>query len=407
MLAYPFYFPNLTMSSDWDVLQAIIATMRSFNNKPTLSHVTGHQDRTIAFDNLSLPAQLNVEADDLAGCYVYDPNTDPSRVPRISGNTVQVHIPKGTITSRLKSVIRRHASEPAMRDHLCNRNGWSKNELQLIDWPTHGICIRKQFKLKRFFVKFLHDWLPVGAQVAKYKQDLSAKCPSCPHDQEDRDHFLRCPSRRLWQDKLIKDLRQYCQNNHTREALKDILIESILSWFQNAPVILSCFGEVYQVLIKQQAAVGWIQLLLGRFVHEWSILQEEFLRSLQQRPKHSSGSGWVIGVTTVIWKHIQKEWETRNSASHGVDDETREHPRIEQAKREIASMYELKDKVLPRDRELFYATTEEHFEKEKTSLGLQQWLSTWQPVLLQSRKTHNQPRLNSWNSIRLHLTAGT
>jgi hypothetical protein len=190
MLAYPFYFPNLTMSSDWDVLQAIIATMRSFNNKPTLSHVTGHQDRTIAFDNLSLPAQLNVEADDLAGCYVYDPNTNPSRVPRISGNTVQVHIPKGTITSRLKSVIRRQASEPAMRDHLCNRNGWNKNEFQLIDWPTHGICIRKQFKLKRFFVKFLHDWLPVGAQVAKYKQDLSAKCPSCPHDQEDQDHFL-------------------------------------------------------------------------------------------------------------------------------------------------------------------------------------------------------------------------
>ena len=57
----------------------------------------------------------------------------------------------------------------------------------------------------------------------------------------------------------------------------DILIESLQLWFQDSPVILSCFGEVYDVLIKQQASAGWMQLLLGRFVNEWGILQEEFL----------------------------------------------------------------------------------------------------------------------------------
>jgi hypothetical protein len=113
----------------------------------------------------------------------------------------------------------------------------------------------------------------------------------------------------------------------------------------------------------------------------------------------------VIGVTTIIWKHIRKEWETRNSARHGIDDVTKELARIEQAKREIVSMYELKDAVLPRDRELYYETTDAHFEREKTSLALRQWLSTWKPVLLQSHKTHTQPRRDRWNSIRRHLAS--
>ena len=180
-----------------------------------------------------------------------------------------------------------------------------------------------------------------------------------------------------------------------------------MSWFQDSPVILSGFGEVYNILIKQQAAVGWKQLILGRFVHEWSILQEEFLRSMPNRPKHSSGTRWVIGVTSVVWKHLRKEWETQNSARHGIDDETKEKARIEQAQREIVTMYEMKNDVLPRDRELFYATTEEHFEKETSSLALRQWLSTWKPVLLQSHKTHNQPRIDRWNSIRMHLASET
>jgi hypothetical protein len=243
---------------------------------------------------------LNVEADELAGSYEYDPNTSPSKVPRITGNTAQLHIEKGTITSRLKASLRRHASEPAMRKYLCERNEWSHSEFRLIDWATHGICVRKNFKLKRFYVKLLHNWLPVGEQVARYDQDLPAKCPSCAHDNEDRDHFLRCPSRRIWQEELIKELRRHFNHNPTREALKDILLESIRSWFQDAPVILSCFGETYDILIKQQASVGWMQLLLGRFVHEWSLLKEEFLRTITNRPKHSSGTGWVIGVTTII-----------------------------------------------------------------------------------------------------------
>ena len=39
----------------------------SFESNPILEHVYGHQDDNVAKEDLSLPAQLNVECDELAG----------------------------------------------------------------------------------------------------------------------------------------------------------------------------------------------------------------------------------------------------------------------------------------------------------------------------------------------------
>ena len=52
---------------DWDVVQAIVQTHQSFAITSTYQHVKGHQDKDIPVAELSLLAQLNVEADKYAG----------------------------------------------------------------------------------------------------------------------------------------------------------------------------------------------------------------------------------------------------------------------------------------------------------------------------------------------------
>ena len=71
MLDWPFYFPAKTMAAEWDVLQAIVTKIKAFSINPLLHWVEGHQDDHLAYNKLSLPAQLNVDADGLAGNYVY------------------------------------------------------------------------------------------------------------------------------------------------------------------------------------------------------------------------------------------------------------------------------------------------------------------------------------------------
>ena len=55
--------------------------------------------------------------------------------------------------------------------------------------------------------------------------------------------------------------------------------------------------------------------------------------------------------------------------------------------------------MLPRHRQLFYDTYEKHKEVEETSKGLQQWISTWGPVIHQSSEKARRLGINGVHSI--------
>ena len=88
MVTWAFYYPNATMGADWDVLQAIVTLLQKFDKLPSLLHVKGHQDKDTSYANLSLAAQLNVDADKLAGEYQYPSNLLPETSPLIYGSSV-------------------------------------------------------------------------------------------------------------------------------------------------------------------------------------------------------------------------------------------------------------------------------------------------------------------------------
>jgi hypothetical protein len=185
---------------------------------------------------------------------------------------------------------------------------------------------------------------------------------------------------------LDTELRQFFRSHPTRPVLAKILLEALNQWLSDRPIHLSGFPSLYDALISKQYVVGWDQLLFGRFVLEWSELQETFLSTLPKRETHHSGKTWVSGVNQIIWKHVYDTWEIRNAAQHGIDAGSRETALTEMAIKQTAALYEVRDQVLPRDYDLFYASLEDHHLQEPTSRGLNQWLSTWQPVILQSVK---------------------
>jgi hypothetical protein len=57
------WYPNETISSDWDIIQAIILTSQMFDTCPVIHNVKGHQDDHIPYKDLTLEAQLNVDAE--------------------------------------------------------------------------------------------------------------------------------------------------------------------------------------------------------------------------------------------------------------------------------------------------------------------------------------------------------
>ena len=132
MVNWADYYQGATMDADWDVLQAIIRIIKTFDFLPVIEHVWGHQDDTTAYSDLSLPAQLNVDADDLAGTFVYDNDQSPLYVPLIKGSIVALHTSSGTIVSRYRQNLRRLFMHHPIKEYINAKNNWT-NEFELVD----------------------------------------------------------------------------------------------------------------------------------------------------------------------------------------------------------------------------------------------------------------------------------
>ena len=129
------FLPQHHNDLDWDVLQQIIFSLCLFPSLPEIQ-VDDHP-----YTTLSLPAQLNVDADHLAGSYIPRPNENPTIVTMIAGSAVSLHLLSRTITIKYRSTLRKAASMDPIQHYIQTKNKWSDDEFALINWIAHGCSV--------------------------------------------------------------------------------------------------------------------------------------------------------------------------------------------------------------------------------------------------------------------------
>jgi len=132
--SYSKYYPSVTLSADWDVLQAVTRYCKEIDLL-TLTHVKGHQDDEKDTSELSLEAQLNVEADELAGKIE---NINSSYACMITGTQVALQSKHGTITSKVARTIRRFASRRKVKVYMMEKYCWGRC-YEYVDWECYGL----------------------------------------------------------------------------------------------------------------------------------------------------------------------------------------------------------------------------------------------------------------------------
>ena len=148
---WPYFFPNATMDPDWDVLQQIITSHCLSPSLPELCFVKGHQDADCPYVNLSIPAQLNVDADHLAGSYAPHPNENPTIITMIAGTAASLHLSSGTTTTKYRSALHKAASTDTIQHYIQNKNKWNDAEFASINWVTHGRSVHRFYHKKRIY----------------------------------------------------------------------------------------------------------------------------------------------------------------------------------------------------------------------------------------------------------------
>ena len=145
---WPYFFPKDTMDPDWDVLQQIITSRCLFPSLPILHFVKGHQDADCPYVTLSLPAQLNVDTDHLAGSYAPCPNKNPTIIPMIAGTAVSLYLSTRTPTTKYRSALCKAASTDTIQHYIQNKNKCADAGFASINWVTHSHSVCRFYHKK-------------------------------------------------------------------------------------------------------------------------------------------------------------------------------------------------------------------------------------------------------------------
>ena len=122
MNKYPTAHLKTTLDSEWDILSALNQTIYTFPTVPILEWVASHQDDdpNIRIENLTLGAQLNIAADELA-TYALQSFHQKPRVPMDPTSEVLFHYKNRTITRDFKHTMRTNISLPAQQKYYEER----------------------------------------------------------------------------------------------------------------------------------------------------------------------------------------------------------------------------------------------------------------------------------------------
>jgi hypothetical protein len=395
---------------DWDVLIEIQMAMSRLPGV-TMQFIKGHQDRTAAYLRLPLLAQLNVDADHMAGLYQDDHGNERPCVIMSPRAGVHLEFPSGTVLSHYARSLRRECTTEPLQRYLQHRNNWTQQTMKQINWAAHGEALKKQIKLRLHYSKLVHEVLPTNVMLNKYDAGRRV-CPCCPHLSEDRDHVLRCPStgRNKWRHKFLTDLQAFCHTHDTYVPLQTLLLDSLREWLYHdglAPYAPrnQDFSEELQPLLLQQRKIGWRQLFNGRFSTEWASIQDGYYYRTRGagtgHRKEASGHKWQTQLITFIWEKWYKLWKTRNQDVHGKDAITSAQADAREVRRSLDQICSQRLHMEPSVQALLCQDIRTHMQRP--TWVTRNWINIHVPVFKASIQRARKRAIQGVRSIRTYF----
>ena len=151
--------------------------LKLFPQPPTLQHVDGHQDRHFDFAELSLVAQLNIEADSLATTELSEYLMRHPMVPFDPVSQVLLHIDGRTVTRDIEGSVRDALFLDPLCAYFCKRFKWSSETWQAIDWDAYSTAYSPYPRNRKFFYQFGWKKLPCGGRLHSRESRFDDRCP--------------------------------------------------------------------------------------------------------------------------------------------------------------------------------------------------------------------------------------
>ena len=140
------------------------------NTLPTFKLIKGHQDKNRKYEDLPLPAKLNVDTDLLAVEYRVSNTKTTRKAIRLPVNAVQIHINGVTVDSNYFLKLKYSATEGPLLRYIAKKRLWSDTKMVSINWDVFWITRKHQSQHSKQIVKMFHGILPMNKLLYRYKK---------------------------------------------------------------------------------------------------------------------------------------------------------------------------------------------------------------------------------------------
>ncbi len=166
---------------------------------------------------------------------------------------------------------------------------------------------------------------------------------------ETQSHYLQCTatSRTAWRISLLTTLRRQLTALKTDSNLQEAILNCIDCALAERQV--TTLGS-FHVALEAQAKIGWTAMLRGYWANKWQleyertypIPDEETHKNKNKR--HQQMTRWQKKVIQTTWTALIQLWTLRNKERHGWDKESRDSAQREVLHKELADIYDKRDK---------------------------------------------------------------
>jgi len=335
---------------------------------------------------LPLPAQLNVDADKLAGdCMAAHPDKDYTVVPILPTSGVQLHLSAGTITYNMKKEVSMARTTEPMKQYMIKKYGWEEETFLDIDWEAHRRGANRHHKQRTTLNKHLGNILPVGKVVSRYDPvKYRSDCPFCSTGDgtclETCSHVYRCPARSAWRKQFMSGLRKKLNSLGTEIGLMEMMLAGVKSALTRQQFRVP---QDLRNLAAAQEAIGWTHLFKGRISKQWIDRQQDHIGN--KATKKNNALNWATTVIDYFFTQWFKVWDQRNLDRHGHDYQGQANKLKDVAFREITHLYTFVEAVSDDIRWLFQTPLEEC--RHWPLFRQRAWISNWENVIKKEHAT--------------------
>ena len=301
-------------------------------------HVPAHQDNACEFDDLDLPAKLNVICDRACSAYLRELRKKRTRqrpMTALKTNVVTLEVEGSIVTEEFKRVLERQKYSRSVAKAL----GMSRDVFASIDWESHERALRREGG--QSLRKLLWKHHPTRQRLYAQKRYPSPICPLC-EEVDDDEHFLRCV--RVNESPECQALETKLRHRAHGKGMPDHLIDTITETMKGVEKSPRRQRRERRKPYTAQGIIGWEHFRKGRLAMDWGTGGEE--KNSDRTP-----AAFQTELASLVLRWLREKWLVRCVLVHKTEENAEKVRMITECKK----LWETRKsaRVLAKDRGLF------------------------------------------------------